>query len=198
MNQRTLLSKNPTAEGGVTSRQKGKLRERLVHEFRQFFGMFIYLWAVLALIMLHESVVLARYDIPFTRWGFALITALVLAKVMLVMEELRVVRGLEEKPLIYPILCKSVAFAIVFMAFYIAEEIVGGLFRGNTLRESIPMIGGGTPQGMLVVGLITSLVLMPYFAYKEISYALGQDEMRALLFTRGRDRTSKDEIGARS
>lgn len=194
-----LLSKSPAGgDTGVASRQKGKFRERLIHEFRQFVGMFIYLWAMFGLMMLHESVVLARYDIPFTRWGFALITALVLAKVMLVMEELRVVRGLDDKPLIYPILCKSVVFAIVFIAFYVAEEIAGGLFRGNALRESVPTIGGGTPQGMLAIGLIATLALMPYFAFKEISDALGQDEMHALLFARGRRRTSKDEIGARS
>jgi hypothetical protein len=186
------LTETPaTIDGSVVAGHKNTWRQRFAHELRRFLSMFIYLWAVLGLMMVHESVVLARYDLPFTRWGFALVTALVTAKVMLVMEDLNVVRGFAGKPLIYPILCKSVVYAIVFIAFYIAEEVVGGLVRGESLRASIPNIGGGTPQGVLLIGLITTVALIPYFAFKELGHAIGEKELHAHLFRRGRGQPAR-------
>ena len=187
MDQKTMsLEDHGAAPRGDVAGHKGNWKSRLIHEARQFLGMFLYLYAIFGLFLLHEWTVLARYDIPFTRWGFALVTALILAKVMLVMEEFNVVRGFETRPLIYSIAYKSVVFAAVFMAFYIAEETVGGLLRGKTAVESIPSIGGGTPQGMLVAGLIVSLALVPYFAFKAIGRELGEGELHAILFTRRR------------
>jgi len=187
MDQKTGLFEGASvpARGDVAG-HKANWKSRLVHEARQFLGMFLYLYVVFGLLLLHESVVVARYDIPFTRWGFALVTALVLGKVMLVMEEFNVVRGFETRPLIVSIAYKSVVYAAVFMVFYIAEETVGGLLRGKTALESLPSIGGGTPQGMLVALVIVSLALVPYFAFRAIARELGENELRALLFSRGR------------
>jgi hypothetical protein len=183
MDQKTMsLEDSGAAPRRDVAGHKGNWKSRLIHEARQFLGMFLYLYVIFGLLLLHESIVLARYDIPFTRWGFALVTALVLAKVMLVMEEFNVVRGFETRPLIYSIAYKSVAFAAVFMVFYIAEETVGGLLRGKTALESIPSIGGGTPLGMLLALLIVSLALVPYFAFKGIGRELGEGQLRAILF----------------
>jgi hypothetical protein len=183
MAQKTIsLEDSGAALRGDVAGHKGNWKDRFIRAARQFLGMFLYLWVVFGLFLLHESVVLARYDIPFTRWGFALVTAFVLAKVMLVMEDFNIARGFETKPLIYSIAYKSVVFAVVFMAAYMVEEIAGGLLRGKTALESIPSIGGGTPQGMLVALFIVSLALIPYFAFKGIGRELGEGQLRAILF----------------
>ena len=188
MGQKTgVLGHFDAATKGDVAAHKSGWKSKLAREARQFLVMFLYLYVVFGLLLLHESVVLARYHIPFTRWGFALVTALVLAKVMLVMEDFNVARGFESRPLIYSILYKCVVFAAVFMAFYIAEETVGGMLRGETARQSIPSIGGGTPLGMLLAGLIVSLSLVPYFAFRAIGGVLGEGELRAMLFTRPRE-----------
>jgi len=120
--------------------------------------LFIYLYVVLGLFLLHESVVLARYDIAFSRYGFALATALVLAKVthdgrFQPLPRFRSsVAHLDHR-------LQGVVYALVFILFYVAEETGGGLLRGDTLRASIPSIAGGTPQGMLAAEVITSLAL---------------------------------------
>jgi hypothetical protein len=171
---------------------KGDWKYRVIHEGRHFLGLFLYLWAIFGLLLLHESVVLARYHLPFTRWGAAFVAALVLAKVMLVMEEFNVARGFEDRPLIYPIVYKSVVFGVVFVVFYIAEETVAGMLRGHTALESVPSIGGGTPLGMVVAVVIVSVALLPHFAFREVGRVLGEDELRALLFTRGRKRGASE------
>jgi hypothetical protein len=186
MSPKTSAFDRTVGTGADVTGRKGKRRQRFLHAFKQYLGIFFYLWVVLGLLVLHETIVLAKYHISFAHWGVAVTTAFVLAKVMLILEELDVARGFKERPLVYPIVYKSVVFAALLIAFYTAEEIGVGLWRGKTLPESIPSIGGGTPQGILATGLIVSLALVPYFAYREVGRALDEGELRALLFKRGR------------
>ena len=51
--------------------------------------MFADLWAMFLLFQIHQYVVLAQHHIPFTQFGVGLLNALVLAKVMLVADDLR-------------------------------------------------------------------------------------------------------------
>jgi len=150
--------------------------------------MFLYLWILFGLFLLHESIVLAKHEIPFTRYGVAFINAWILAKVMLVSEDLNIARGFENKALIYPVLYKSVVFAVVFVVFYALEEVLIGLWHGKTVTGSIPEIGGGSLTGILSTGLIVTFALAPYFAFREVGRVIGQDKLRALFFraqTRG-------------
>lgn len=144
--------------------------------------MFLYLWILFGLFLLHESIVLAKHGIPFTRFGFAFINAWILAKVMLVSEDLNIARGFENKALIYPVLYKSVVFAVVFIVFYMLEEVLIGLWQGKTVMGSIPEIGGGSLAGILSAGLIVTFALTPYFAFREVGRVIGQDKLRALFF----------------
>src|SRR5215469_14458842 len=70
--------------------RKLTLKERLLHNFREFVAMFLYLWVLFALFAYHEHIVLAKYNIDYQPFGLAFVNAFVLAKVMLVAEELRV------------------------------------------------------------------------------------------------------------
>jgi hypothetical protein len=174
------------AGAGERAGHEGGWRRWLIHEARRTLFILLYLYVMFGLFLLHESVVLARYNIPFTRYGYALFTAIVLAKVMLVMEDFHVANRFKTKPLIYSILYKSVVCAVVFLVFYIGEETIAGLIRGKTLFASFPEIGGGTPLGFAVALVIVSLALVPYFAFKEMGEALGEGKLRAVLFTRPR------------
>jgi hypothetical protein len=93
------------------------LKARALHEFARFATMFAYLWAMFLLFQIHQYVVLAQHQIPFTQYGVGLVNALVLAKVMLVADDLRLGEWRGRRPLVYPVLMRSVLFAIVFIVF---------------------------------------------------------------------------------
>jgi hypothetical protein len=147
--------------------------------------MFIYLWAILFLFQLHEYVVLAEHGISFTRFGFGLVNAIVLAKVMLVADELRLGASRGRRRLIHHILSRSMLFAAVFILFDIVEKILVGAFRGKSMAESLPTYGGGGMLGTLLVGIFLSVALIPFFSFVEISRAMGHGEFTKLLFMRG-------------
>jgi hypothetical protein len=60
------------------------------------------------------------------------------------------------------------------------EEVVIGLWKGKTIAESLPRIGGGSPAGIVIAGLIMTMALIPFFAFRELSRVLGKGALAAL------------------
>jgi hypothetical protein len=161
------------------------LKERAIHEVMQFLIMFLYLFVLLGVFAIDRSIVLEQHNLSFAAYGFAFVNALVLAKVMLVAEDLHLGRRFEDSPLIYPVLCKSLLFALVLVSFHIVENVITGWWHGKAVLESIFGIGGGGIKGILSVGVIMFVVLIPFFAFREINRVLGSAALRTLLFERG-------------
>ena len=128
---------------------KPSLKAKALREFVRFATMFAYLWVMFLLLQLHQYVILAQRHIPFEQYGVGFINALVLAKVMLVADDLRLGewRGRQRLPLIYPVLLRSALFALVFIVFDVIEKMLLGMVRGKSLGDSIESFGGGgTPR----------------------------------------------------
>lgn len=139
---------------------------KVIVEIKKFLGMAVYLWVMFGLLALHASVVLAERHISYRFYGFAIVNSLILAKVMLVAEDLHFGENFKDRPLVYPILYKAVLFAILFICFDLVEEVLLGLARGKTFAQSIPDIGGGSPSGVFFVAVILSIGLIPFFAFR--------------------------------
>ena len=175
------MSADPVHTDGVQRNLLGKI----INELKKFLGMAVYLWVMFGLMALHASVVLAERHISYKFYGFAIVNSLILAKVMLIAEDLHLGENFKKRPLVYPILYKAFLFAIVFICFDVAEEVLVGLVRGKTVAQSIPNIGGGSPSGVFFVAIILSVGLIPFFAFREIGRVIGKHELRSLIFTDG-------------
>ncbi len=176
----------PARPGGFGEETRAhKLKVRAVGAGKRYLGIFLYLYVVFALFNMHEYVVLAKHGIDFTHYGFAAVNAFVMAKVLMIGEELHLGEYFEDRPLIYPILLSSLLFGIVLIAFHIIEHVIVGLWHGQTIVESIPSVGGGL-TGMIIVGTIISVTLIPFFALRSVRRLIGGPELYALLFVRGR------------
>jgi hypothetical protein len=161
-----------------------QIKAKGIVEGKRLFWIFVYLWVLLGLFSIHKSIVLNEPNLLYHQ-GFAFINAWLLAKVMLTAEMFHVADNLKHKPLIYPIMFKSAIYSMILMSFYIIEETLIGMWHGKTATESIPDIGGGSLNGILVVGLMMFVVLMPFFALREIGRAIGDDNLYELFLVRG-------------
>lgn len=170
--------------------QKPSLKARLHDELRKFLMIFAYLWIVFSVFFLHEWIVLAGQHISFQFYGLALVNALILAKIMVIAEAFGFAGRLDDKPLVYPIAFKSIAFTTLLMLAYVAEEIVVGAYHGKSVAESVPLIGGGGLIGVLSIGAIMCVALVPFFAFREIARVVGATEFRALML--GAQDTAQD------
>jgi hypothetical protein len=174
----------------VAGAQKRSLKTVVLDEAKSFIGIFIYLFIVFGLLSLHEWVVLSSQNINYRFYGIALINALVLSKVILLAEGFKFADRFKNKPLAYPVVYKSIAFTVLLFIAYVVEEVLVGLFHGKGLAGSVPAIGGGTIGGWFAVALIMCIALVPFFAFREMTRAIGRPQFYALCFT-GRIRTAR-------
>ena len=166
----------------ANAEQRSRVLDIVVREVKKFGTLFLYLALVFGLFTLHQWVVLASNHISYVFYGASVINALILAKIMLVAEALHFGERFRDKPLAYPILYKSVAFGLMLVIAYVAEEVIVGLLKGESLAQSAPELGGGTPAGIAAIALIMCVALIPFFAFKEVRRVYGGAAFDSLVF----------------
>jgi len=163
---------------------KRTLKQKAYQGLKEYLVISGYLWLVFSLFVIYRAVLLSE-RISIVAHGEALLNALALGKVMLVAQELHFAEKLKGKPLIYPTLFKSVAFALVLGCFKIIEEICIGLFHGKSAGQSVAEVAGGTLHGILAMMAILAVLLVPFFAFTELRDIFGKDKLAGLFFTSG-------------
>lgn len=171
------------AEKGILNGHKSNLKERAVHQLKEFLAMFIYLWILLTLLVINQSIVVAQeaHQAHF----FAFVNALILAKVLLIGEHLHLGNRFRDKPLLYSILYKCFVFTIFFIVVHILEKVIVGVWSGRTIAQSFPGDGGESLKRILSVGATLFVALIPFFVFREISRVIGPGELWSLLLSRG-------------
>ena len=182
-NETAQINRDAGAEG-ETPELKINLKERAKDQIRNFTLIFVYLWVVFGLLAVHESIVLSQHQIDYRFHGLAIVNALVFAKVMLVAEDLHLGRGFDDKPLIYSILFKSLLFGVTLICFHIVEHVLIGMWDGRPVAQSISEIGVDKLAGIVSLGIISTVALVPFFILREISRVIGHDRFWSLFFRR--------------
>lgn len=135
---------------------------------------------VFTVLLLHEWIVLSDHHIGFAFYGLATLNAIGLGKIMIVAEHFHFAERLKEKPLVYPIAYKTVAFTTLLFVAYTLEMMLFGWLGGHGFFTSVPALGGSL-IGTAALWFIFCVALMPYFAFKELERAVGPNMIRKLL-----------------
>lgn len=170
------------AEESVHISSQHHLKEKAADEFRRFIVIFLYLWVVFALLLIHKSFVLAQNHLDAQEHTFAFINAFIFAKVLLVGEHFQFGTRFKDKPLIYPILHKSFIFTLVVIGFHFVETALAGLWHGNSITNSLTTAGLWTMPGILSLVIMSFIVLLPFFGFREIGRVIGRKELWNLIF----------------
>jgi hypothetical protein len=181
------MTQDSTGVGGATAASANangarSLKAKAVEEFRRFVILFFYLWILFGVFVLNQGVVMREHGINFPMQGFAFINALVFAKVMMLFEVFDPGRWLRARPLIYPILYETSLLTLLFIVVHIAEKTIEGLIHGKTIADSLPGIGGGGLLGLLSVAVILFVALIPFFGLRNLSFAMGDGRLYAMIF----------------
>ena len=113
-------------------KKKRDWKKRIFHEMVEYWINVCYLTLVFAAFTQYRRFLLAAHDITYTNYWVAVIEALILAKVIMIGAVVRLGRGLEQKPLIYPTLYKTVVFTLFV-----------GVFTAPRARDQGPLDGDG-------------------------------------------------------
>jgi hypothetical protein len=97
------------------------------------------------------------------------------------------------RPLIWPTLHKAFAFLVLLVVLTIIEEAVVGLFHHRSVGASLDELVGAKLDETLAGIVILLLVLIPYFAIRVLSEALGEGRLARMFFV---ERESVQRVGS--
>src|SRR5580700_11110520 len=173
------------AEETALSERMQNLKQKGFLEFKKFMAIFLYLWVVFALLSIHETIIRAQHGLDYEAHTFAVINAFVFAKVLLVGEHFRLGTRFKHKPLIYPVLYKCLMFSVLLTSFHIVEKVLVGVVGGETISESFSDLGGRTLISIVSMSTLAFVMLIPFFAFRELGRLIGEKELRSLFLGRG-------------
>jgi hypothetical protein len=126
-----------------------------------------------------SMLLLNEFNVSYFKYGFALINALVIAKVILIGEYAHLGRKHEAKPLIQSAVYKAFLFTLLVFGFHVVEEFVRLLIHRKEMVTAWHEIRVDDLLGRSLVVFCTFITL---FAFRGLQRVLGEDNFRALFF----------------
>jgi hypothetical protein len=170
-------------------------KQRFRHELFVYWMTVLYLALYFGAFVSYRRLILAQHQIDYLNYGVALVEALVLAKVILVGDLLRLGRGLEDRPLIVPTLVRSVVFTLWVALFTFLEQTVRGLLLGKGLAGGFHYFITKGKYEVLASSLVVLFTFIPFFAFKELNRVLGPGRIWEEFFRGGRPRKPVSTAG---
>jgi hypothetical protein len=167
--------------------EKLSLKERLIDEVRRLVAIATYLTVFFLVFRLYTSLILDQLHVTYFAYGLTVVKALVLAKIILAGDVLRIGARFDNQPLIVPTLYNTVVFALFALVSEIAEHLIlGAVLHGlgpSAVFAEILDKGWPNLAGMTLVVFVS---FIPFFAFREIERVLGEGALFELFFTRRR------------
>jgi hypothetical protein len=176
------------------NRQNSKIavvKQRAIHEFKDLMRVASYLAFFFCAITTYTNVLLHNFRDWHLNYGFAIINALVITKVIWIGEVAHLGKGQESRPLVILAIYKAFLFTLLVLAFHILEELIKHLLHHEPLAHTVQ---ADQLHIMFARGLIVFAVFIPLFVARELGRVMGEDKFYGLLFSRGA--TYQDAHGA--
>jgi hypothetical protein len=148
---------------------------------KEFVVIFLYLVLLIGAFNTYRWLVIAEYHVGHFIYGFALIEALILAKIIIIGDSLAIGERFYDRPLIIPTLYKTMLFSLCVLAFDIPEHLIRGFLHGKDLAEVFQEVIRGRYEVLARI-LIMFVAFIPLFAFREAERALGQVNLFELFF----------------
>lgn len=164
----------------MTPEKKKNIKEKVVDEIYLMLAYTIFFTLVFFAIALYTSLILGEYGISYFHFGYSIIEALILAKVILIGQHFRLGERYTDCPLIIPTLYKSVIFTLFVFAFSVLEHFVKGIWEGRPFKEVYESFYTLNIDAILARALVLFFVFILFFAFTETARVIGMDKLANL------------------
>ena len=165
------------------SSSERSLKQKAVHELKEMVVLSLYLAFFFCALATYRMLLLRDYHIDSLTYAFALINALVVAKVIMIGELANVGKRYESKALIQSIIWKAILFSLLVLVFHYAEEVIKQLVHGREIAEAFR---DTRIDDLLGRGLVIFCTFITLFGFREFSRVLGEEKFQAMLFGSGK------------
>jgi hypothetical protein len=163
----------------IETSEKPSLKQKAIHETVQLIAITLYLAFFFCALATYTMLVANESGSSTLTYGFALINALVVAKVILIGEYAHLGKRHESRPLFFSALYKAFLFTLFVLAFHFVEEIVKQLLHGGNV---VTAFRETRTSELLARTIIIFSIFIPLFAFRELGRVMGEDKFRDLFF----------------
>jgi hypothetical protein len=156
---------------------KPGLKQKAAHELKEFVGVALYLGILFCTLTTYTMLLLKKYDISYLNYTFAIINALIIAKVILIGEMAHLGRRAEARPLHQSIFYKAFVYSLLVFAFHFLEEFIKALVHHKSFGTVLHDIDYNDLSAKTIV---IFCVFVPLFAVTELRRVLGEDRFHSL------------------
>ena len=164
-----------------------KIGSTVAHEFREVIPPTLFFFVGFNLIVLTKRLFLEQYLIQYAGFAIATTGALIVGKVVLVANKMPLLRRFDHAPLAYPILFKTVVYAVLVMVARLIEALVhflvqGGVLGGGRFIEHV--LGEFSWPHFIATQMWIFVLFLLWVTATELSDLLGDGELFRIFFTR--------------
>lgn len=158
------------------------LKARAIQELRRYLVISLYLWVLLGSFAVYRRLIAAEAGTAYVHYGIALVEALIIGKVVLIGSLFGFTRRFEDRPLIVPVVYKSIVFGVLVLAFGVVEHgIDGWIHHKGFVGGMLELRKVGFDE--LCARIVTLIVaLVPLFAFEEIGRVIGAQKLAGWFF----------------
>lgn len=158
------------------------LKQKIVHELQEFLAVFLFLAPWFCAFSTYRMLLLSRFGERYFEYGTALFNALVLSKIILIGQYLKLGRRQEDGPLIYSTVYKAFLFTLLAAAFHVLEQAARGFLHGEAMAAALASLHGMGRRELLGRSVVMFFAFVPFFALRETGRVLGESRMADLFF----------------
>jgi hypothetical protein len=158
---------------------KKTMKQKAIHEGWELLVLFVYLGFFFCALVTYRALLLKGYESVSLDYGFALLNALIIAKVILIGDFVRAVHKFEARALVLSVLYKSLIYGLFVFIFHLIEEIIKELIHHGEITKVFHEVKLDQLAGRCLIIFCT---FMPLFGFRELRRVIGEEEFHALVF----------------
>ena len=160
-----------------------KIFQRLKEEFVGIFPTVVFFFVAFQLLAITRSLILQQYGIQVSTFVAATIGALIVAKVVMIVDLLPFVNRFPDKPLAYNVVWKTIIyFLAAFLIRYIEHLIPFIRKYGDIAVANSRLLDEVIWPHFLIVQMWLFVLFLMYCALRELIRVLGRERVRSMFF----------------
>lgn len=162
-----------------------RIGAHILEEIHHILPATIYFFLGFNLVLLTKNLMLEQYLIQFSGFFIASGAALIVGKVVLVVDKMPFLKRYDHAPLIRPILFKTIVYTFFVFVARLIEALIHYLFDGGHLGGFVHhMVVQFSWDRFIAVQLWVFVLFLGYVTGSEINHLMGDGELAKILFTR--------------
>jgi fumarate reductase subunit D len=192
------MAMNHTFQQGLTNGSAAVARW-VSGELLKMLPAVIFFFVALMLILALLKLFISQYSIEFYAFSRAAVGALILGKVVLLMDWAESGRRVSTYPRIMVIACKTLIYGLAVLTLGIGERLIHAYRRTGDFRDAANIvIANANLDRFLGCVLLITLVVSAYLTMEEINRAMGKGALYALFFKPPQQSRERCDIGRAS